>query len=595
MIPIRHSLSPSPFPVVVALSLSLAACATEQQTTRPYDKASSTTAPTALAITNGHLHGAAGATAVLLAGEHISLVGSDPEIRNAAPASTRFLDAQGGSVLPGFHDAHIHLLSGGTSLGQLDLDEGQSLEEIKGTLKAYADAHPADPWLRGRGYSYGIVPRGQFPTRHDLDAVVKDRPVLLRAYDGHSAWANTRALELSGVTADSPDPPDGTLVREADGRTPAGTLLEGAVSLVSRAIPEPSRVEKKAALRAALADVARLGVTDVDAIESDEQVFPVLAELLGEGALPVRVSVSLPLEEGLDLGDPRLSARFEERLDRYEELRRAYASPKLRFGFLKGFVDGVIDAKTAYMLDPYESSTERGRPLIPPEALFQLVERAHARRFQVALHAIGDAAVRLALDAYEAAARKHPDVTLRHRVEHIEALDPGDAARFARLRVVASMQPFHANPFGPEPDKGVWSENLGARRRKMSFAWKYLVDRGAPLTFGSDWPVFTANPLQGLAVALTRRDENGNPPGGWNAEHVISLDAALFAYGVERGGPQGPSAEVGRIAPGQMADLVVLEPGVRLEDPRTLWKGRVAITITGGAVVHEAQAPERRP
>jgi predicted amidohydrolase YtcJ len=233
---------------------------------------------------------------------------------------------------------------------------------------------------------------------------------------------------------------------------------------------------------------------------------------------------------------------------------------------------------------------ERGRPLLPPEKLLPLVDAATARGFQVALHAIGDAAVRLSLDAYAAAARAHPDAGVRHRIEHIEVLDPQDAARFAALDVVASMQPFHANPFGDEPQKGPWAENLGAARWPMTMPWRSLLAAKAPLSFGSDWPVYTADPLDGLAVAVTRRDENGRPVQGWMPAQAVTMDEALYAYTVERGGLEGPADAIGRMAPGQRGDLVILDPGVRLEDPRTLWAGRAVVVAVDGVVVHGAQA-----
>ena len=216
--------------------------------------------------------------------------------------------------------------------------------------------------------------------------------------------------------------------------------------------------------------------------------------------------------------------------------------------------------------------------------MFAIVDAAHARGFQVALHSIGDAAVRLALDAYEAAAKKHPDIGVRHRIEHIEVLNPKDAPRFKALDVVASMQPFHANPFGDEPETGPWAENLGAERWGMTMPWRSILKAGGALTFGSDWPVYTANPLHGLAVALTRRDENGKPKAGWTVHQIVTLDEGIRAYAVERGELAGPAVDIGSLRPGQKADVIVLDPTVRLEDPMTLWKGAVPVVIVDGRV-----------
>jgi predicted amidohydrolase YtcJ len=409
-----------------------------------------------------------------------------------------------------------------------------------------------------------------------LDKVVKDRPVFLRAYDGHTGWANTKALELAGVTKDTRDPDDGEIVRDKK-RRPTGALKEGAQAVLDHVLPKPSREEKKAALKAAAEHCAALGLTAVDDIVYELDAFELYLELEAERALPLRVRVSPPL-------DPtELGASLETYAQWRDRLRD---SQLVRFGFLKGFVDGVVESKTAYMLAPYHGSkSEVGRALLPKEKLFPLVDEASARGFQIALHAVGDAAVRLSLDAYEAANKAHPDVGVRHRVEHIEVLSPADAGRFAALDVVASMQPFHANPFGDDVEKGPWAANLGAERWDMTMPWRSLLSAKAALTFGSDWPVYTADPLHGLAVAVTRRDENGRPQKGWSPAQAVTIDEALAAYDVERGEHDGPSTTIGRLQAGQTGDVVVLDPSVKLDDPRTLWKGKASVVIVGGNVV----------
>jgi predicted amidohydrolase YtcJ len=288
-------------------------------------------------------------------------------------------------------------------------------------------------------------------------------------------------------------------------------------------------------------------VTSVDDIESDPEAFDLLLELDAADRLPLRVRLFLPID-----GD----------LDAYAKMRTR-ATPRVELAGVKAFLDGVVESKTAYLLEPYATAARaRGAPLIEPARFEALVRAADARGFQVIVHAVGDAAVRLCLDTF---AKLPPDTPRGHRVEHIELLALDDAPRFAVLGAVASMQPYHAIPGAPEPDAGAWSENLGAARLARTFVWKALLDAGAELVFGSDWPVFTVDPFQGLAVALTRRDQSGLPAQGWNAQQAIPLDAALAAYGIT------PA----RLAEGTDAATLIVVDGVDLDDPRTLWRARV--------------------
>jgi predicted amidohydrolase YtcJ len=520
----------------------------------------------ALLVSTARIWGHPEADAVLVRGDRIAAVGRAAEI--GAPGATT-LDARNGWVLPGFHDAHIHAMSGGMKFVQLDLSPYQTLDAAVDAVKKWADAHPELPWILGRGWQYGIVPKGKFPTRAELDKAAGGRPVYLRAYDGHTAWCSTKALELAGITKDTKDPADGTIAREKNG-APAGALLEGAMSFVAAVAPQPSRPEQLAALERATAELVSLGITSIDDIDDDPMVFELYDELERAGKLPLRVTVSMPLE-----GD----------LAKFAELRAKYDRPMLRFGFLKGFLDGVVESKTAYMIDAYAGAKDRGTPLIPPDELYELVTNAHKAGFSVALHAIGDAAVRLSLDTYERVHNEVKDPALVDRIEHIEVLNVADAPRFAKLGVIASMQPYHSNPFGDTPDDGVWSTNLGATRLPNTFPWKTLADAGATLAFGSDWPVMTADPLAGLGIALTRRDEEGKPAAGWNAHQAVDAATAIRAYSEGAAAAIGRSSDLGKLAPGMLADVVVLAPHVEPAQAKTLYTGeRIAAVIVGGVV-----------
>lgn len=518
---------------------------------------------------------------VVMSGGVVTASGHGFSISKRDHSADFIVDAKGGLVLPGFHDSHIHMLGGGLSLVRAQLAGPKTLAALQKVVVDYVKAHPERPWVLGRGWSYALVPTGTMPTAKMLDNVVSDRPIFIRAYDGHTGWANTKALQLAGITKATKDPADGEIVRDNNGN-PTGALKEGAQDLMDTAVPQPTREEKKAALLAAAEHCLALGLTAVDDIIYDVEQFELYSELEAEGRLPIHVSISPLIEVSPDVaGDLDVYAQWREKLKGHR---------LLSFGFLKGFVDGVIESKTAYMTAPYEhSSSEIGRPLIPRARLMTLVDNAHARGFQVALHSIGDGAVRLSLDAFEAAAKQHPTIKLRHRIEHIELLHTDDAKRFKQLNVVASMQPYHVNPFGDEPQKGPWAENLGAGRWPMTMPWHTIVDAGGALTFGSDWPVFTANPLHGLAVAVSRRDEAGLPKQGWNPHQAVAVEQGLHAYAVERGEPGGPSTVVGTLSPGQRADIVVLDAKVKLDDVTTWWPGTVSAVVVAGEPLYPRQ------
>lgn len=519
-------------------------------------------------IVNARLLEHPGADAVLVRGSHVAAVGPAAQLSEQAGEGAQRLDARGGLVLPGFHDAHVHLLGGALAARQLDLSECATLEQVRTALREWAAAHPDDEWLIGRGWSYDLVPEGSFPLAADLDAAVPGRPVMLESYDGHSMWGNSEALQRAGIGKDTPDlaAGEGRIVRAADG-SPAGVLLEGASQLLERAVPALSRADRRAALHQALVELRAMGITSATAMQVTEDEWDLLADLEATGQLPLRITAWLP---------------WQTDLDRVVRLRSEHAQGRLRVGGLKGFLDGVIESRTAYLLADYVGHPgERGEPAIPPEALFARVGEAAERGVPVALHAIGDGAIRLALDAIAARGRG-----LRHRLEHLEIVDPADLPRFKDLGVLASMQPHHAIP-SADPDTGSWSEGLGADRLTHTFPWRALLDAGARLAFGSDWPVMSADPLRGLAVAVTRRNEQGQPAGGWNAHQAITLREAVRAYGEGSAWGIGREQELGRIAPGYLADLVVIDPSVDPEAPRTLWSGKVAAVLLDGEVVHE--------
>lgn len=565
------------FVIRLALSivtcLLLAGCATA--TTRPVVDGAT------LVVHHARVAGQPDASVVVVAGAAIAAVGG-PELLEGLPPTVRSIDADGGWLLPGFHDAHLHLLGGGLGLARVLLLGARTWDETAARIVTWAKENPSRPWVLGRGWAYEIIekkpgaPQWQnFPTKEMLDALVPDRPAVVRAYDGHTAWANSRALAAAGIGKDTPDPADGTIVRLENGE-PSGALLEGAWDLVLNVVPKPNRDEMKAGLAAAVTHLLALGVTSGDAIEAEAEEFDLLLELDREGRLPMDLNVLLPIE-----GD----------FDAYTAMQ-SRSSPHVHFVGVKAFVDGVIESKTAFMLAPFTGTKDEiGRPLMAPERFFDLINKANARGFQVSIHAIGDAGVRLSLDAIAAARLAHPEVKVRHRLEHIEVVDLADAPRFAALGVVASMQPYHAVPYPPDANVGAWPDNAGPARWPRAWAWRSLLDAGAALTFGSDWPVYTASPLSGMAVATTRQNEQGFPPGGWVPEQRIRFDEALTAYSVERGAPAGPATTVGRLAAGQRADFVVFPKTTSASDPQTWFDSTARFVVVEGKLVGPGTAP----
>lgn len=506
-----------------------------------------------LLLTHVHVWGASDADAVLVVGSKIAAVGHSAELRAKNPHAVE-RDGDSGWLLPGFHDCHVHLLSGGMALRQPALEEARSVAEIVALLADYARANPHGAWILGRGWKYDIVPSGTFPKARALDGI-DSRPIFLESYDGHTAWVNSRALALAGLAG-------------LPGRSD-GTLREGDMALVEKLIPEPSREEKASALRAALLHLSARGVTTAHHIGSDHASVDILHELARAGDLPLRVIVGLPLE-----GE----------LESYQALRNQ-DDELVRVGFVKGFLDGVIESRTAFMLAPYTGHADRGAPLIPEGTLHHAIAAAQAAGLPVALHSTGDAAVRKALDVLPHG---------RHRIEHIEVIDTLDIPRFAQIGIFASMQPYHAYPAEESPEPGVWSQNIGAERLPRTFAWRALADAGATLLFGSDWPVMAAEPFWGLAVAVSRQDENGHPEGGWNAHQALSLEQAVAAYTTAAALWEGTADRQGQIRPGFDADLVLLAPDFDPKDAHTFWQpDLVRLVLMGGVVRFDASPLER--
>ncbi len=502
--------------------------------------------PPDLIITNGHLFGAASSTATALAvtGERISAVGDEAQIVKLVGPATKRINADGGTVMPGLHDAHVHFLSGSLSLSQIDLTGAETLAEIEATMRAFIQKHPYNPVYIGRGWLYGSFPGG-LPDKQILDRLIPDRPAIMRCYDGHTVWCNTRALEAAGITGETADPAAGVIVRDPVTQEATGVLKEAAQTLIDKVIPKPTRAEKLSAVRQGIALAHQQGVTSVCEAGVGLAELDVLETLRAEGQLPLRFAIALE-------GKPSMS---EDEIDQLDALKRRF--PKLNILAVKLYVDGVIESHTAAMLAPYANHPTQGLPETTPDELNRVIASLDRRDWQIMVHAIGDGGIRMTLDAFEHAARINPMPPRgrRHRLEHVESISQPDIARFGQLGIIASMQPYHANP--NSNIFNVWAANLGPARASRAWIWKSIQQANGRLAFGSDWPVVSLDPRLGIHTALTRQTLDGQPPEGFIADQRLPLADVLNAYTTNAAYAQFAESEQGQLNVGQLADVII--------------------------------------
>ena len=541
--------------------------------------------PVDLIVINGQVYGADRdelSEAVAVRGNKVVRVGTNREIQRLRRAQTTVIDAKGGAVVPGFNDAHAHLVSGGLSLDQVNLSNATTVDEIKDTIRVWAEAHPERQWITGRGWYYQPF-NGAMPTRQLLDSLVPDRPAYLVAYDGHTGWANSAALKAAGITRATKNPKDGIIVRDARGE-PSGALKEAAMALMSKVAPQPTEEDRLAAIGAAIAEAHRLGITSVQDAGGRATDLELYDRLRKRNALTLRVYQALGADTILS----------EAGLDELERIRTRFADdPLLKTGAIKLVADGVIESHTAAMLEPYANRPSiKGEARFTPAQMNAVVGMLDRRGWQVMTHAIGDAAVRMTLDAYEAAATTNPrrERGRRHRIEHIETIDPADIPRFGRLGVIASFQPVHATP-SPTPGD-VWSTNIGAERAERGWLWNSIARTGGPLAFGSDWPVMTFDPKMGLHVAVTRATADGLPKGGWIPGERLTLRRAIQVYTRDGAWASFDELRKGILARDMLADIVVLSDDIFSAPPARLTTTEVVVTIADGKVVYRRDPPE---
>lgn len=540
---------------------------------------------------------------VAVEGEKIVAVGTTKDIR-ARYQGAKEIDLQGRLVTPGFNDAHIHFMGGGFALMRVDLVGAKTKEEAKRRIAAKIKELPAGAWITGRGWDHTLW-GGEWPTRQDLDEVAPNNPVFTQRVDGHVSWANTLALQKAGVTKETKAPEGGEILHDANGE-PTGILKETAAGLVGRVVPQPTQAETVQAAELALAEARRYGITSIQDI-SGYGTTKLYRELLKQGKLTVRVTEFQTFDDSLEI------------LKRQRDEFAAFKDDpfRIRLGALKGYVDGTLGSRTAAMLAPYSDDPKNsGIPRRPPEELTKMIVERDAAGYQIALHAIGDRANRMALDGFQAAlpntaqqlktSGRRPSKTFqpitmivkgrnmnfevtepyykshRHRIEHAQVVAPSDFARFAKLGVLASMQPSHAIS-----DKRWAGERLGEYRVLGAYSWHSFMAYGVHQPFGTDWPVEPISPYLGLYAAITRQSIEGDPFGGWIPQEKISMADAIRCYTAESAYATFEEKDKGQIAVGMLADFVVHSHDLFTIEPKEILNTEATMTILGGKVVYE--------
>jgi predicted amidohydrolase YtcJ len=526
------------------------------------------------------------ASAVAVKGKWIVYVGDDAGVEAWRGPQTQCIDGEGRTVLPGFIDSHFHLMHGAVALADMQLYQVQTLDDLRTAVQTFARENPELPWLRGQGLRYGIPTPNEPLTRQHLDAIEAQRPLVLLAYDVHTAWANTTALQRAGLLHGGPPLPGGAEIVMGEDGLATGELFEGpAYDPLLAQIPEPDEAARRKLMGDALSYLASLGVTSVHNMDGDPEQTAFYAALadaqtaFGSGELTVRVYMPYSVKP-----ETPLEALAQEAAS----MRDRFQSDMVRAGAVKFFMDGVYESYTAVSLSgypdqPYNAQTAvgLGRPIFDAEHFARMVSEADRLGLQIFTHACGDGAVRLVLDGYETAQANNGRRDSRHRVEHIEMIHLDDAPRFAQLGVIASMQPLHV----PLPEKeamDVWPARVREQDWDRAFAWRTLRDAGASMAFGSDWPVALPDPILGIAAAVNRRPWR---PG--QISHKQTLEEAIAAYTRDAAYAEFQEGFKGQIRAGMVADLVLLTDNIFAAAAEELAAVRVAMTLCDGRIVYE--------
>jgi predicted amidohydrolase YtcJ len=512
------------------------------------------------------------AQAVAVLGDRIVAVGANQEIEAWRGPATHVIDAGGKLLLPGFDDAHVHFVSGGLQLDAVQLNDATSAQEFVRRIAERAKSTPKGEWIQGGDWDETKWDPPNLPTKELLDPVTADIPVFISRYDGHMALANSVALRLAGVTARTPDPPGGTIVRDAQGN-PTGALKDAAMDYVNKVIPPLSHEQRLRAVKRALAYAASVGVTSVQHMNPDYADIAVYAELLQRGELTTRIYAApyiMDVEDQAKIG-----------------IRHAFGGPYLRIGALKAYADGSLGSGTAYFFEPFNDQPNNhgllSDEMQPLSLMRDRMMKADAAGLQICTHAIGDQAISMILDLYSEIAQAHGPADRRWRIEHAQHMAAKDFARFAQLHVIASMQPYHAI------DDGRWAEKrIGHDRASRTYAFRTFLNHGVRLAFGTDWDVAPLNPMLTVYAAVTRATLDGKNPGGWFPEQKLTVPETIEAYTMGSAYAEFQENDKGSITPGKLADIVLLSDDIFTIDPVRIRDVKVLKTIVGGRVTFDA-------
>ncbi len=512
------------------------------------------------------------AQAVAVLGDHIVAVGSNSDVNNWRGPNTRVIDAEGKLLLPGFNDSHVHFVNGGLALDAVQLNDATSPEEFARRIGDRAKQTPKGEWIMGGDWDETKWTPAKLPTKELIDPVTPETPVFVNRYDGHMSLANSVALQLAGVTAKTPGPLGGVIVRDAQGN-PTGALKDAAQDLVNKVIPPLTHEQRVKAVKRALAHAASLGVTSVQNMDPDYEDIAVYSELLQRGELTTRIYAAPLITQVND----------QTKIG----IRHAFGGPFLRIGAVKAFADGSLGSATAYFFQPFDDQPNNhgilSDEMHPVSLMRDRMMKADAAGLQLCTHAIGDQAISMILDIYSEITKSHGEADRRFRIEHAQHMAAKDFDRFAQLHVIASVQPYHAI------DDGRWAEGrIGHDRASRTYAFRTFLNHGVRLALGTDWDVAPLNPMLTVYAAVTRATLDGKNPNGWFPEQKLTVPETIEAYTMGSAYAEFQENEKGSITAGKLADMVLLSDDIFSIPPEKIRDVKVLKTIVGGKIVWDA-------
>jgi hypothetical protein len=515
------------------------------------------------------------AQAVAVLGDRIVAVGSNSEVEAWQGSRTRVIDAAGRLLLPGFNDAHVHFVSGGSQLDAVQLNDASSAQEFVRRIAERAKKTGKGEWIVNGDWDETKWSPARPPTKELIDGITPDTPVLVSRYDGHMALANSVALRLAGITAQTPDPPGGVIVRDAQGN-PTGALKDAAQDAVFKFVPPLSHQRRLQAVQRALALAASIGVTSAQDMNPEYADIAIYSELLQRSELTTRIYAApliVDVEDQAKIG-----------------IRHSFGGPYLRLGAVKAYADGSLGSATAYFFQPFTDQPDNhgllSNQMQPLSLMRDRMMKADASGLQICTHAIGDRGISTILDLYSEIQQAHGDSDRRWRIEHAQHMGEKDFDRFARLHVIASVQPYHAI------DDGRWAEQrIGHDRASRTYAFRTFLDHGVRLAFGTDWDVAPLDPMLTLYAAVTRATLDGKNPNGWFPQQKLTVKEAVEAYTMGSAYAEFEEKEKGSITPGKLADMVLLSADIFSIAPEKIREVKVVETIVGGTVVWDQIHP----